>query len=62
MEAAAEAVHDAASSMYDTDEGLAELRAALQDKIERENGLHGSGPPAFCCTSMFCWPCSAQPI
>ncbi len=43
-EAAAHATESAYSS-YGPDEGMPELRAALQKKIEDENGLRGVGCP-----------------
>lgn len=49
-EAAAHAT-DPSYSAYGPDEGLPELRAALQEKIERDNGLTGvSENPHFACT------------
>ena len=41
LDAAAAAADDIVSCRYNADEGVPELRAALQEKIERENGLHG---------------------
>lgn len=50
-----EAIREAAShatepsySAYGPDEGLPELRSALQEKVERDNGLSGVCPAAPC--------------
>jgi hypothetical protein len=40
-EAAERACSDPAYSQYGPDEGMPELRAALQTKIKEQNGLHG---------------------
>ena len=37
--------HEPLYSHYNADEGLPELRAALQGKIEQENGLRGVSLP-----------------
>lgn len=39
--AAEQACNDPAYSQYGPDEGMPELRAALQEKIEEQNGLQG---------------------
>ena len=41
LKEAAAVVSDLETSRYNTDEGRPELRAALQAKIEKENGLQG---------------------
>ena len=50
LKAAAALISDLETSRYNVDEGRPELRAQLQAKIEKENGLHGVGPLVCCCS------------
>ena len=50
LKAAAAVISDLETSRYNVDEGRPELRAQLQAKIEKENGLHGVRP-LVCCSS-----------
>lgn len=62
-----EAIAEAAShatepsySAYGPDEGLPELRSALQEKIERDNGLTGVCPPAYLSHATTCMRHASQ--